>query len=370
MEFMLSIDRRLGRKRSNFTMKSQREQVISSLPLTVLWTDAGPLSARRVRYLTSNDAMRLIEFKRPPPPIIVADCGRPLRWVSWSDYWDFWRREAKPRLADCEDVAGPGAWEDYWYVASEWSTNAGAVISLEIARSAGNSKPAVRAVNNGSTLLLSDQEFCLDLYRCAVRSYQPTIEERTGIRLGEVTVKPITELQGDIEARLRATNRFFGMVRSGGAEGRIPRLAEVAAGAVGLSPACQCFNSIYISFTLGTQFHEEEIIRTTVHELAHCLWRKIARRDPRFFWRRKRRYREYKIVGEGFAVYAERVWFRDAYPPWLKRKLELDRLDEANLYTTGLRVIERLVEQHGQQILLRIPAKWKKLIRPMKIDLT
>lgn len=345
-------------------------KVVSSLPIAVLWTDAGPLSARRMRYLTSDDAVHLIEFKRPPPPIVVADCGKPLRWVPWSDYWDFWGREAKPRLADREGVAGIGQWEDYWYIASEWSTTAGSVISLEVARdekmnAARNGERTNLATDTGSAAHLSDREFYLDLYRCAVRHYQPIIEKRTGVKLGEIAVKPISDLQGDIEARLRAANRFFGLVQSGGIERRVARIAEATAGAVGLSAACFRFNSIYISFTLGTQFHENEIIQTTVHELAHCLWEKIAGRPPRFFWRRKRRYRELKIVGEGFAVYAERVWFRDVYPAWLRKKLELQQLEEANLYIKGLRVIERLVERYGQQVLVHVPARWKKLVRPM-----
>jgi hypothetical protein len=270
-------------------------------------------------------------------------------------------------------MPGVGAWENYWYIASEWSTSGGLVILLEIERpeaaSSVGESPNASAVHNRtdqSRLDQSDREFFLDLYRWAVRRYKPIIEKRTGVRLGDVEVKPITSLRADIVAGMRAASRFSGRLRSERFERQAVATADAVVARMGFSAACYWYRSIYVSFVLGTQFHEDEIIRTTVHELAHCLWHRLAGRGPRFLWRRKRRLQELKMLGEGFAVYGDRIWFSDSYPPGLKKKLASQHLDESDLYIRGLRVIERLVDRYGSEVLLRIPANWRKLIRPLQ----
>ncbi len=54
-------------------------------------------------------------------------------------------------------------------------------------------------------------------------------------------------------------------------------------------------------------------------------------------------------------MYAERVWFRDLYPVSMKNIIRSWPLKSGSVYLRGFRKIEKLVEQHGSQILLKIP---------------
>jgi hypothetical protein len=69
---------------------------------------------------------------------------------------------------------------------------------------------------------------------------------------------------------------------------------------------------------------------------------------------------------EGYAVYADRIWFRDSYPLWLRKRLPLERLNEESLHIKGMRAIERLVDKWGEEILLKIPREWQNLLMTVR----
>lgn len=97
------------------------KKIVTTIPLQALWTCAEDLHATRGRSLNAASISSLlhswaVEFA-------VADCGKPLKWVSGNDTFSFWKAEAKLRIVESTDGKivpdeYPGG---YCYVASEWT---------------------------------------------------------------------------------------------------------------------------------------------------------------------------------------------------------------------------------------------------------
>lgn len=104
-------------------------RIVTHTPLTELWNSVGPLSAAKVRALDREDIAGLL--RSAGVNFVVADCGHPLRWIPPTECYQFWKEEAKPRLAEpgkrfrLEDFP-----ELYGYLASEWQTDSGEVAVL------------------------------------------------------------------------------------------------------------------------------------------------------------------------------------------------------------------------------------------------
>ena len=106
------------------------EKVVTQLPLTQLWTVAGPVEASRRFAVGQAEVAGLL--RGGPLRFVVADVGRPLRWVPEAECFPFWKAEVRERLvaADAtswrlEDYAG-----EYCYRASAWASAAGEWIVL------------------------------------------------------------------------------------------------------------------------------------------------------------------------------------------------------------------------------------------------
>jgi hypothetical protein len=212
-----------------------------------------------------------------------------------------------------------------------------------------------------------DREFHLGLYRFAVRRYQPIIEKRAGVQLGSIEVKDIAELRNDIVATAegRLHKGLIGLLCRWRARRVLPLIANRIVGSIPPgSSAVYSFRSIYVAFAWGMRIHEDRVIQITVHELAHRLWEKLGGRFPGIGWHRDTQSRELKMAVEGFAEYADRIWFRDDYPPSLQKMLAADRLNEASVYTQGMRTVDEAVANFGPAILLRLPTQWKRLLFP------
>jgi hypothetical protein len=216
------------------------------------------------------------------------------------------------------------------------------------------------------TLYEAEKQFCLGLYRYAVAKYQPMIEERARVRLGPISVKDITELHIDTlrAMELQARRAPWGFLRWPLFCLRRRALAESLRERLGQRPdkACACYfwNAIYVSFQNGTRVHEEYVARAAVHELAHALWERLG---GRFHSRVQRVDQVLKLFVEGFATYAETVWFVDFYPTWL-RTLTVQQAKrigpDADPHAQGFKVVERLVEEDGTGVLLHLPREWGK----------
>ena len=98
-----------------------------------------------------------------------------------------------------------------------------------------------------------------------------------------------------------------------------------------------------------------------VHELSHALWetlegepldRSMNRLSPAAL-------EKHRLLVEGYAVYAERVWFSDFYPACVRDNLLFVNHDRKSVHFRGFQKIEELVGLFGPHILQRIPKEWR-----------
>lgn len=97
------------------------KRIVASLPLTSLWRGEGELVARRQRDLSRDELRDLLRLNHVT--FVVAEAGKPLRWISAEDTFAFWRREAQPRIADPAGFVLEDFPDSLAYVASRWDTS-------------------------------------------------------------------------------------------------------------------------------------------------------------------------------------------------------------------------------------------------------
>jgi hypothetical protein len=96
------------------------QRIVTSAPLTELWDSRGDsMDARRGGYLAQENIARLL---RNGSSFVIADVGHPLRWISDTDRFPFWKTEVECRLVSPDENGFhlddyPGS---YCYVASLW----------------------------------------------------------------------------------------------------------------------------------------------------------------------------------------------------------------------------------------------------------
>lgn len=95
------------------------QRIVTNLPLAELWTDKGPLHAQRAERVGEAEIVQLLQ---DGATFVVADVGKPLRWIPSADRFAFWKTELKCRLvaSDVDRIelaAYPGS---HCYVASAW----------------------------------------------------------------------------------------------------------------------------------------------------------------------------------------------------------------------------------------------------------
>jgi len=96
------------------------ERIVTRLPLPELWTERGPLAAVRKRHLGRDDVRSLLQGG--PVQFIVADVGKPLRWIPENERFVFWKADARNHIVEePENPIDIHAYpEGYVYVVSEW----------------------------------------------------------------------------------------------------------------------------------------------------------------------------------------------------------------------------------------------------------
>ena len=108
------------------------QRIVIATPLTELWNaEGGPMGAHRAEYVGEAEIAHLLQ---QGSSLVVADVGHPLRWISETDRFSFWKTEVRCHLVS-PDADGfrlddyPGG---YCYVASVWTTGSSAsIIVLE-----------------------------------------------------------------------------------------------------------------------------------------------------------------------------------------------------------------------------------------------
>ena len=211
-----------------------------------------------------------------------------------------------------------------------------------------------------------DRDYYLGLYRYTVQQYQPIIEKRSAVTLGEIRVKDVAELHADILQDLehRASKGLIGPIAKLLLKWKLRGWADHAVGAI--SPFCSAFyyrQSLYIAFTSGMQSHDDYVIPLTTHELAHCLWEKLGGppiSDIR--WRTERSFWKLKILGEGYAEYASKIGFSMLIRPRSRKVYCLnERMHrEHRMNTQRDHSDDKLVEKYGTRIMLNAPVEMEE----------
>ena len=94
----------------------------------------------------------------------------------------------------------------------------------------------------------------------------------------------------------------------------------------------------------------QAIDETIIHELTHHLWNRVPNRI--------KMSETPDLLTEGYAVYGAYNWFADLLP----EGRNLGNLEDyPKHYLEGRKTIEKLVQRHGEKILLEIPVRWKEL---------
>lgn len=95
-------------------------QVIRT-PLSEVWNEAGEVVATEREAELGEAALRDL-LRLGPVRFVVATVGGPLRWVSTSETFDFWKSEVRPHLAEpLEGGYSLGDFPDgYFYFATRW----------------------------------------------------------------------------------------------------------------------------------------------------------------------------------------------------------------------------------------------------------
>lgn len=95
------------------------QRIVTCLPLTELWTSKGPLDARPTERV---GAAEIAQHLQDGASFVVADVGKPLRWISAPDRFSFWKTEVKGRLVprDVERFSIEDYPDSYCYMAISW----------------------------------------------------------------------------------------------------------------------------------------------------------------------------------------------------------------------------------------------------------
>ena len=212
----------------------------------------------------------------------------------------------------------------------------------------------------------SDKKFLLAMYRLAVDYYQPKIENHTNTKLGKIRICDYPQLREHrIEKFIKSPALrsvqdflFYGLhcldFITGGLTKRCEKRAQMCL-------ATYFENAIYVSISPGSENqHETWFAEIVVHELAHSLWYKLGGPKCQERQRLSQRDKEkLQIFCEGYATFAQSVWFRDMYP--LEERIEVGYRwwPENSVYEQGVRKIRQIVNEHGPDILLEIPSRWQ-----------
>lgn len=209
------------------------------------------------------------------------------------------------------------------------------------------------------------------IYEQLVQRYQPIIEQRVSdlakveVRLGEMKVKNMTDLVIDV-----ALERFrFQMspYSSSGIQNYYRELVEriVFGPDRELKKMWNQTNglTLYRNHTVYISDEETKPERThpaTIDALAHCLWEKLGGKNVfALDWQKvdRTKLQSFLMEAEGFVAYSKRTWFLDFYPEDIKS--EASREKRMTIGSLGFLGIWGLINQHGEGILLEIPASCK-----------
>ena len=103
------------------------------MPLTELWTDEGPVAAKRGRQLSEDNIKAILNNVILNNVIfVVADLGEKLNWIEGNKIFDLWKNDLQKHFWNPDDE---GVYLDmfpdgYVYFVTEWIDEANRTIVL------------------------------------------------------------------------------------------------------------------------------------------------------------------------------------------------------------------------------------------------
>jgi hypothetical protein len=212
------------------------------------------------------------------------------------------------------------------------------------------------------------QEILSDVER-TVELYQPKIEERTGVSLGNIEVKDYGHVVTDHIKAARCKSKkeledfpILNAIDGITSFGSWPLLTLERLYKQNYVDMAYSDSKIYVNlgasrkWDLATRanLHFDQQV---VHELSHRLWECLGGTldDLPICANQKTDF------VEGFATYCDNIFFRDFYPSGFEINT-----DKKGKYFRGYRKVLMLAEEHGEGILLQVPSRWKEFDRELE----
>jgi hypothetical protein len=211
----------------------------------------------------------------------------------------------------------------------------------------------------------------LDQIKARVANYQPKIEERTGINLGNIEVLDKREMSDELIREMIGED-FLNEESLAKKLSIPPEIYYFPKYAI-ISPLIRvlnkihydkavmgyCDSKIYVDLNkrLRNQFlglnPSADDDYDVVHELSHGLWEKL--RDSSIqndFEESKREL----VWNEGFASYCEYRYFKDLLP----FRGDSQEPQEGTIYYEGFKKVEETLALNGKEILITLPKRWRE----------
>lgn len=201
-----------------------------------------------------------------------------------------------------------------------------------------------------------------------VNRYQPRMEAKSGIPLGQVDVRDYKEAWARMQdfAYHKLIDGQHGLRKIGGYGAymfTIPFLRAAAA----ITRMRTEGSTIYVNSGAFNRLVDPEYIKhddqAAVHELSHVLWNRISGTDLTEVVKDIESVREmhnFSRWAEGFANYCDDVYFADVYPDGYKLMTPKTRW-----VRSSEKRIAQAVEHYGESVLFQIPTDWERLGREM-----
>lgn len=119
-------------------------------------------------------------------------------------------------------------------------------------------------------------------------------------------------------------------------------------------------NAIYVSFS-NEWAHEDWVAELVVHELAHALFEKLG--GPTYeerFRLSPKEEEQLHLINEGYATFAQNVWFRNLYPLHARSNVRYNTGARGSVYDCGFKRIKQAVREHCMEVLMEIPRCWRE----------
>lgn len=97
------------------------QKVVTSTPVTELWSDKGVVPGQRGSHLTQDDMKRLL--RQGPVQFVIADVGHPFEWIPPEVCFGFWKNELQAHLFDGDAFHFENYPGEYCYVALRWNNS-------------------------------------------------------------------------------------------------------------------------------------------------------------------------------------------------------------------------------------------------------